>query len=126
MNWHSIHKGWQYSDCTGNCLHVMETTNLSTSTSLLDEKCTVFLQCSTYNVITLLMITRPTKLYMANSATTSPQSPVEPSAVKKVPLERAPHSIDLDITLEDKDKVRVNMSIYLHRINKCRMNLRVI
>lgn len=66
------------------------------------------------NVVTLLMIIRPTKLYMAKSAITSPQSPVEPSGVKKVPLERAPHSIDLDITLEDKDKVRVSMSLYLH------------
>ena len=64
------------------------------------------------NVVTLLI--RPTKLYMAKSAITSPQSPVEPSGVKKVPLERAPHSIDLDITLEDKDKVRVSMSLYLH------------
>ena len=52
------------------------------------------------------MITRPTKLYMADTAVTSPQSPVE-SGATRVPLERAPHSIDLDITLEDKDKVHV-------------------
>lgn len=51
------------------------------------------------------MITRPTKLYMADSAITSPQSPVESSGAARAPLERAPHSIDLDITLEDKDKV---------------------
>lgn len=51
------------------------------------------------------MITRPTKLYMADSAITSPQSPLEPSGATRAPLERAPHSIDLDITLEDKDKV---------------------
>ena len=57
------------------------------------------------NIITLLMITRPTKLYMADSAITSPKSPVEPSGATRAPLERAPHSIDLDITLEDKDKV---------------------
>ena len=53
------------------------------------------------------MITRPTKLYMADTAVTSPQSPVE-SGATRVPLERAPHSIDLDITLEDKDKVCVH------------------
>ncbi|XP_020604777.1 tyrosine-protein phosphatase non-receptor type 13-like [Orbicella faveolata] len=51
-----------------------------------------------------LEIKRPTKLYMADSAITSPQSPAEPSGATRGPLERAPHSIDLDITLEDKDK----------------------
>ncbi|XP_078359591.1 tyrosine-protein phosphatase non-receptor type 13-like [Oculina patagonica] len=51
-----------------------------------------------------LEIKRPTKLYMADSAITSPQSPVESSGAARAPLERAPHSIDLDITLEDKDK----------------------
>lgn len=51
------------------------------------------------------MTTRPTKLYMADTAVSSPQSPVETSGATRVPLERAPHSIDLDITLEDKDKV---------------------
>lgn len=54
------------------------------------------------------MITRPTKLYMADTAVTSPQSPVETSGATRVPLEREPHSIDLDITLEDKDKVCVH------------------
>ena len=60
------------------------------------------------------MITRPTKLYMAESAVTSPQSPVEQSGATRGPLERAPHSIDLEITLEDKDKVCVHMGLYLH------------
>jgi len=114
VNWHSIHKGWQYSDCTGNCLHVMETTNLSTSSWMKSAQSLCNVKPVFANVITLLIITRPTKLYMANSAITSPQSPVEPSGVEKVPLERAPHSIDLDITLEDKDKVCDNVSLYLH------------
>lgn len=57
------------------------------------------------------MITRPTKLYMADSAITSPQSPAEPSGATRGPLERAPHSIDLDITLEDKDKVCVHVPL---------------
>jgi len=61
------------------------------------------------------IITRPAKLYMADTAITSPQSPAEPSGATRGTLERAPHSIDLDITLEDKDKVSVHMSFYLYQ-----------
>ncbi|KAJ7310195.1 hypothetical protein OS493_040155 [Desmophyllum pertusum] len=51
-----------------------------------------------------LDIKRPTKLYMADSAIASPKSSVGSSGATRAPLERAPHSVDLDITLEDKDK----------------------
>lgn len=64
------------------------------------------------------MTSRPTKLYMADTAVTSPQSSVETSGASRVPLERAPHSIDLDITLEDKDKVCVQCPFICIRINK--------
>ena len=67
------------------------------------------------------MTTRPTKLYMADTAVSSPQSPVETSGATRVPLERAPHSIDLDITLEDKDKVCPCPFICI-RINKQNSN----
>jgi len=48
---------------------------------------------------------------MADSVGRPPLSPVGPSVAQsnepsiRTPLEQAPHSVDLDITLEDKDKV---------------------
>lgn len=48
---------------------------------------------------------------MADSVISPPLSPTGASGADsnvpptRAPLERAPHSVDLDITLEDKDKV---------------------
>jgi len=48
---------------------------------------------------------------MTDSVVSPPLSPAGPSGAQsdepsiRAPLERAPHSVDLDITLQDKDKV---------------------
>lgn len=59
----------------------------------------------------IYLLLRPSKLYMSDSVNTPPLSPLGSSATQsnvpttRAPLERSPHSVDLDITLEDKDKV---------------------
>lgn len=59
----------------------------------------------------IYFLLRPSKLYMSDSVNTPPLSPLGSSATQsnvpatRAPLERSPHSVDLDITLEDKDKV---------------------
>ena len=59
----------------------------------------------------MIYFLRPSKLYMSDSVNTPPLSPLGSSATQsnvpatRAPLERSPHSVDLDITLEDKDKV---------------------
>ena len=59
----------------------------------------------------MIYFLRPSKLYMSDSVNNPPLSPLGSSATQsnvpatRAPLERSPHSVDLDITLEDKDKV---------------------
>lgn len=59
----------------------------------------------------IYFLLRPSKLYMSDSVNTPPLSPLGSSVTQsnvpatRAPLERSPHSVDLDITLEDKDKV---------------------
>ena len=48
---------------------------------------------------------RPSKLYGADASVSSPKGSLGSSEATRAPFERAPHSVDLDITLEDKDKV---------------------
>ena len=63
------------------------------------------------NLNNVIVFIRPSKLYMADSVSSPPLSPLGSSGAQsnvpstRAPLERSPHSIDLDITLEDKDKV---------------------
>ncbi|XP_022779941.1 tyrosine-protein phosphatase non-receptor type 13-like isoform X3 [Stylophora pistillata] len=51
-----------------------------------------------------LEISRPSKLYGADASVSSRKGSLVSPETTRAPLERAPHSVDLDITLEDKDK----------------------
>lgn len=66
----------------------------------------------------VFLIFRPAEVHIIPDEYVSPQSApsngtsLDDTGQNKDPLERAPHSVDLDITLEDKAKVQDSMWDY--------------